>query len=47
MTKYYRYEIAIVGNYKPFHLTVKESMFDIVKIENKDYFRNETGQASI
>lgn len=47
MNKYYRYEIAIAGNYRPFHLAVKESMFDIAKIENKDYFRNETGAAYV
>jgi len=47
MKKYYRYEICLAGNYRPFHLDVKESMFDIINVDLKDYYKNEIGNAFV
>jgi len=47
MKKYYRYEICLAGSYRPFHLDVKESMFDIINVDEKDYYKNETGNAFV
>lgn len=47
MKKYYRYEICLAGSYRPFHLEVKESMFDIINVDKKDYYKNEVGNAFV
>ena len=47
MKKYYRYEICLAGSYRPFHLDVKESMFDIINVDKKDYYKNEVGNAFV